>query len=151
MDAKKVTIIVLVLIAVVFTLILLVGWGGRNESAGLKSSSSIDFLKGLFIKERSVRSAELDPPELITTSSAEFKIKSAEDVRVRGMKLEMIQGLEMELELVPNGDYGLPVSLKLRSSLRTTPKLQVFQDGATLKVKCAKPDVTLHVCRLRLF
>jgi len=157
MDAKKVTIIVLVVVAIAFTLILLFGWGGRDESAGLEPPTSIDFLKSVFVKGRSVRSAELSPRELITSPSEqpkEFTIEPAEDVRVRSMKLEMIQGLEMELELVPAGDeddrVGLPVSLKLKSSLRTTPKLQVFKDGAILKVKCVRPDLTLPVCRLKL-
>lgn len=153
MDAKKTAIIVLVVIAVLFVFILFAGWGVRDESAGLQSPASIDFLKGAFIRGRSVRPTEFVPADLIARSSTEpveFTIKAADDVRVRTMKLEMIQGLEMELELIPKGDYGLPVSVKLRSNFRTTPKLQVFEEGAVLKAKCLRPDMTLAVCRLKL-
>jgi len=149
---SKTIIIILVVLGLLFVLILLGGWGYRDDEANLDPSKSFQSLKNMFLRDERVTAAQLGEAALVVGVSAtkEFEIAPKKGTRVRSMRLEMIQGQRMELKLIPKGDYGVPVSINLRPEFRRTPKLQVFEKGATLQAKCVSPDVTMPVCRLKL-
>jgi hypothetical protein len=148
--STKVVIVVLVLIGLLFAIILGAGALTRDDDEPIAPSSSFQGIGGL-TDERPVNARELGGSSRINVpQGGKFvkKIPKAEGIHVRTLRLTMQQGLQMQINLRPEGDLGIDVSLKLRSEFRKSPKLQVFEKGAILEVSCISAQPMVNMCTL---
>jgi hypothetical protein len=152
-DAKKAAIVILVLIAILFAVILLASSSNKekDQTALDKRFSFQAFFDG-FTNKREVLPAELGGSEFVIPAGKPFvaTIQKAGGVRVRRMFLEMTRGTLIQINLKPNGDYGVEVDIKLKPGFTRSPELQVFEGGAVLTATCGGPDPVLKACELQL-
>lgn len=137
--------LVIILAVVIIAFFVVLGFGlSRDQQDGSSKQSSwwVTATDRLFIERRPLAASDLlgncvsdSTFRVPGGASCEVRIRSA-DVDVREMKLAMAVGLESRVQLRPRGDAGAPVKIPLRTQAPSTPKLQVFEDGADLTLDC---------------
>jgi hypothetical protein len=151
MDAKKVAIIILVLLGVLFVVVLAMSSDKQKDRRPIDTSSWKALLHK-FVTTRSVLPRELGGRDFVIRANDKFvaTIPEAKDVYVRELHLKMTRGsvIEIELDPQPKADYGpLKGELKTDSS---TLSLPVFQGRALLSATCTSADPFFKTCGFQL-
>lgn len=150
-------VLILGIAAIVALYVLGAGLGATDRSS--RKSSPSETGKGLrerFIKPRPVAVEELATGCALKNgilsirggATCEVDVK-ASDTKVRSLLLERIEEVPapVKVELTPRGKPSVPATF---DPLKESKKLDVMEEGASLKVTCGAPPQQLPGCALRL-
>ena len=152
MDGKKLSFVLLGVIAIVFVLVVVLG--ARTKGSGGQptwATTAHDwFVRERPLEPREVKGACVTGGTAILLGpgrSCTVTIARRDGVLVRNMTLELSDGLKVKGKLRPRGDDAGPVSITLQTAVRKL-KLPIIEDGATLDLECVAPNPVTLVCRV---
>jgi hypothetical protein len=143
-NAQRIALVCLVVLAVVFVVVVSLG-AGRTESPGEPGWAS--FAERSFIREKRVRPRDVSGPcvsdgKVVVVRfgrGCTVTIARRDDTLIRKMILELSDGVKVKGTLKPGGDTAGPVSVTLQTRVRTL-ELPVVKDGASLDLQCVEPN-----------
>jgi hypothetical protein len=152
MDAKKLSFTLLAALAIIFAVVVVLG-AGRKGSGGRPAWATAAY--DWFVRERPLVPSEVKGACVAGGTTTLFRpgtpctvsILRRENMLIRNMTLELLDGLKVKGTLKPRGGDAGPVSITLQSQLRTL-KLPIVEDGAILDLQCVTANPVTLVCRV---
>jgi hypothetical protein len=147
---QKVALVLLVLLAVLFAVGVAVG-AGRGGPAGKPRWATT--VQDWFVRERPLLARELRGPcvndgaiSWVMGTPCTVQIARRKGVHIRHLKLKLVDGAKVQVQLAPKSDDMRPMSLGLRSEVRKPPTLPILEDGATITLLCVLGNPITRMC-----
>lgn len=140
MSSTRIAFLALALLAVLFAVGVGAGACSGDEGSSKSEGSLVERLGSLFVSPQPLPLGDIDSScfaggVLRVAPGGPCAARIAEsDTAVRELRLRLLQGGEVQVELAPRGEGGVRVKSKLNASAKELD-LQVFRGGADLSLR----------------